>query len=85
MKKIIFISGANIDSSWTYNKNLKKKKHFSFIEKNKMNWWNLPRTENSSEPFNSKVWPRKNFSLQYQYKVKQISSENKEKCQLENY
>ena len=32
-----------------------------------------------SELFNSHKWPRKNFSLQYQYNIKQTSDENKEK------
>ena len=30
-------------------------------------------------PFNLHEWPKKNFSLQYQFKVKQTSDENKEK------
>ena len=34
------------------------------------------------KPFNSHEWPRKNFSLQYQYNIKQTSDENKEKYQL---
>ena len=33
-------------------------------------------------PFNSLGWPRQNFSLQYQYDIKQTSYENKEKYQL---
>ena len=27
-------------------------------------------------------WPRKNFSLQYQYSINQTSVENEEKCQF---
>ena len=30
-------------------------------------------------------WPRQNFSLQYQYNIKQTSVENKEKYQLQDY
>ena len=30
-------------------------------------------------PFNSHEWPRKNFSLRYQYNIKQTSNENNEK------
>ena len=36
-------------------------------------------------PFNSHEWPRQNFSLQYQYNIKQTSDENKEKYQLGDY
>ena len=36
-------------------------------------------------PFNSHEWPRQNFSLQYQYHIKQTSDENKEKYQLKDY
>ena len=35
-----------------------------------------------TEPFNSHEWPRQNFSLQYQYNIKQRSDENKEKYKL---
>ena len=35
-----------------------------------------------TEPFNSHEWPRQNFSLQYQYNIKQGSDENKEKYKL---
>ena len=38
-----------------------------------------------SQPFNSHDWPRKNFSSQYQYNIKQTSDENKEKYQLGDY
>ena len=38
-----------------------------------------------SQPFNSHDWPRKNFSLQYQYNIKQTSDENREKYQLGDY
>ena len=34
------------------------------------------------KPFNSHEWPWQNFSLQYRYKIKQTSDENKEKYQL---
>ena len=34
---------------------------------------------------NSNEWPRQNFSLQYQYNIKQTSDENKEKYQLGDY
>ena len=34
---------------------------------------------------NSDKWPRQNFSLWYQYNIKQTSDENKEKYQLEDY
>ena len=37
------------------------------------------------QPFNSHKWPRQNFSLQYQYNIKQTSDENKEKYQLGDY
>ena len=37
------------------------------------------------QPFNSHRWPRHNFSLQYQYNIKQTSYEDKEKYWLENY
>ena len=36
----------------------------------------------SSPNFNSHDWPRKNVSLQYQYKINQLSVENKEKYQF---
>ena len=36
-------------------------------------------------PFNSHEWPRQNFSLQYQYNIKQTSDENKEKYQLGDF
>ena len=36
-------------------------------------------------PLNSHEWPRQNFSLQYQYNIKQTSDENKEKYQLGDY
>ena len=36
-------------------------------------------------PFNSHEWPRYNFSLQYQYNIKQTSDENKVKYQLGDY
>ena len=38
-----------------------------------------------AKPFNSHGWPTQNFSLQYQYNIKQTSDENKEKYQLEDY
>ena len=31
------------------------------------------------QPFNSHEWPRQNFSLKYQYIIKQARDENKEK------
>ena len=34
---------------------------------------------------NCPKWPRQNFSLPYQYDSKQISDENKEKKQLEEF
>ena len=36
-------------------------------------------------PFNSQEWPRQNFSLQYQYNIRQTSDENEEKYQLAYY
>ena len=36
-------------------------------------------------PFNCKEWPRQNFSLQYQHRIKQTSEEKKEKSQLGDY
>ena len=36
-------------------------------------------------PFNSQEWSRQTFSLQYQYKIKQKSNENKEKYQSGDY
>ena len=36
-------------------------------------------------PFNSHEWPRYNFSLPYQYNIKQVSDENEEKYQLGDY
>ena len=38
-----------------------------------------------SYPLNSHEWPWQNFSLQYQYNIKQTSDENKEKYQLGDY
>ena len=35
--------------------------------------------------FNSHKWPGQNFSLQYQYNIKQTSDENKEKYQWGDY
>ena len=35
-----------------------------------------------SQPFNSHVWPRHNFSSQHQRNIKQTSDENKEKYRL---
>ena len=35
--------------------------------------------------FKSHKWPRQNFSSQYQYNIKQISYENKERFQLGDY
>ena len=32
-----------------------------------------------TKPFNSHKWPRQNFSLQYQYNIKQTSDKNIEK------
>ena len=37
------------------------------------------------KPFNSHEWPRQNFSLQYLYKINQISDKNKEKYQFKDY
>ena len=37
------------------------------------------------EPFNSHKWPRQNFSLLYQYNIKQASDEDKETYILEDY
>ena len=37
------------------------------------------------QPFKSHWWPRKNFSLHYQYNIKRTSNENKEKYQLGDY
>ena len=36
-------------------------------------------------PFNCKEWPRQNFSLQYQHRIKQASEEKKEESQLGDY
>ena len=41
--------------------------------------------KNSAEPLSSHRWPRQNFSLQYQYNIKQTSDENKEKYQVGDY
>ena len=35
-------------------------------------------------PFHSHKWPRQNFSLKYQYNIKQTSDEDKEKYQIED-
>ena len=35
--------------------------------------------------FNSYEWPRENFSLQYQYNIKQTGNENKERYHSRNY
>ena len=35
------------------------------------------------KPFNSHEWPRENFSLQYQYNIKQTSDESKENISQE--
>ena len=37
------------------------------------------------QPCNSHEWPSQNFSLQYQYNVKQTSDEKEEKYQLGDY
>ena len=37
------------------------------------------------QPLNSRQWSRQNFSLQYQYNIRQTSDENKEKYQLGDY
>ena len=37
------------------------------------------------QSFNSHKWPRLNFSLWYQYNIKQTSDENKEKYKLREY
>ena len=42
-------------------------------------------TTKTVSPFNSHEWPRQNFSLQYQYNIKQTSVENKEKYQSQDY
>ena len=46
-----------------------------------MSAWEHIKIENLSvdHPFNLHEWPRKNFSLQFQFKIKQTSDENKEK------
>ena len=36
-------------------------------------------------PFHSHKWPRQNFSLQYQYNIKQAGDENREEYQLCDY
>ena len=36
-------------------------------------------------PLNSHGWPRKNFFLQYQYNINQISDQNREKYLLGDY
>ena len=36
----------------------------------------------ATSPFNPHVWPKQNFSLKFQYSIKQTSDENKEKYQL---
>ena len=36
------------------------------------------------QTFTSHEWLRQNFSLQYQYNIKQIGDENKEKFQFKN-
>ena len=38
-----------------------------------------------SKTFNSQDWPRQNFLLQHQYKIKETSDENEEKYHLEDY
>ena len=37
------------------------------------------------QPYHSLEWSRKKLSLQYQYKIKQTSDENKVKCYFEDY
>ena len=37
------------------------------------------------QPLNTRQWSRQNFSLQYQYNIRQTSDENKEKYQLGDY
>ena len=37
------------------------------------------------QPFNSHVWPRQNFSLQYQYNINQTGYKNKEKYKFEDF
>ena len=48
----------------------------------KSDFWVL---RNSAEPLTSHKWPRQNFSLRYQYNIKQTSDENKEKYQVGDY
>ena len=48
----------------------------------KSDFWVL---RNSAEPLTSHKLPRQNFSLLYQYNIKQTSDENKEKYQLGDY
>ena len=45
----------------------------------------LAHPEYMFSPFNSQEWPRENFSLQYQYNVKQTSDENRVKYQWGDY
>ena len=42
-------------------------------------------TQNITLPFHSHKWPRQNFSLQYQYSIKQAGDENREEYQLWDY
>ena len=37
------------------------------------------------EPLNCHKWPIQNFSLQYQYNIKQTSDENREEYQLQDH
>ena len=47
--------------------------------------WPVVYSDLTLWPFHSHEWPRQNFSLQYQYNIKQTSDESIEKYQLGDY
>ena len=56
------------------------------LKSNSHNWFTRKcvAAEGDNWPFNSHERSRQNFSIQYQYNIKQISDENKEKYQFAN-
>ena len=64
-------------STWSCHLDLKSNSHNWFTRK-------CVAAEGDNWPFNSHERSRQNFSIQYQYNIKQISDENKEKYQFVN-
>ena len=66
------------------------------IAKNSIRFQNFPTQREANcfrrgkssidvKTFHSHKWPRQNFSLQYQYNIKQAGDENREEYQLWDY